>query len=577
VKAYIVLAAFAAASLPSMAQRVTGEIVGTVQDPTQAVVPGAKVTIIHEETKAQRTVMTDASGFYRAPTLDIGRYRVEVSAEGFKTAVRRSLDLHVNEVLRIDLTLEVGAISDQVAVEGTAPVIATETGEISNIVSARQVVDLPLNGRVFMQLGMINPGVNQNAYGSSGGFTANGLPSPFINVQMDSGEIMDFSDQNGQIGVLANFPPSVDSIAEFTLQTSSYSAQYGKQAGANVNIVTKSGTNNFHGTAFEFFRNQDFDARNFFAAQRPRRLLNQYGGTLGGPIVKNKLFFFFSFEGTRRRVGIVNTQTVPTAAMRAGDFGSLLPRTVVRDPDSGQPFPGNIIPPSRQEPLAVAVLNNFYPLPNAEGTPNYRAAPVQAYRQDQYLPKIDWQVTPRNRVSFRYVINNLLDLVPWSIGGNGWCGYGYPGCSMTNNTRDQNLITNVTSTISPATVAETHFMFMRRNELPLPLGPTAARSVPIPELSDNNLQTKMPTMNISGFAGKQCEYRVPAPTRHQRIQVERTFNAHLGPAHVHLRGRSRASLLRQQGRLQYERRLFLRRLRDRLFHGGLPAWPSLLV
>jgi hypothetical protein len=364
---------------------------------------GVKVTVTQEGTKATRGVMTDASGFYRAPTLDIGRYTVEASAPGFKTTVRRELELHVNEVLSADLTLEVGAVTEQVAVEAAAPVIATETGEISNIVGSQQVQDLPLNGRVFTQLGMINPGVNQNSYGASGGFSANGLPSPYINVQMDSGEIMDFADQNGQIGVLANFPPSVDSIAEFTLQTSSYSAQFGKQAGANVNIVTKSGTNSFHGSAFEFFRNQDFDARNFFSAQKPFRLLNQYGGTLGGPMVRDKLFFFFSYEGTRKRVGIVDTQTVPTAAQRAGDFSALLPKTAIKDPDTGQPFPGNLIPTSRQEPLATAVLNNFYPLPNADTTPNYRIRRSRHCVRTSTSPK--WIGRLRYGTAFRSVMS----------------------------------------------------------------------------------------------------------------------------------------------------------------------------
>jgi hypothetical protein len=493
------------------AQRVTGEIVGTVRDPSESVIPGARVTLTHEATNAARTVVTDAMGFYRAPTLDIGRYAIEVSAQGFKTAVRRGVELRVNEVLRLDFQMEVGSVSEQLTVEAAAPVVATETGEVSHIVGSREVVNLPLNGRVFIQLGMINPGVNQKAYGASGGFVANGLPSPYINVQMDSGEIMDFADQNGQIGVLANFAPSVDSIAEFTMQTSSYSAQYGKQAGANVNIITKSGTNEVHGTAFEFFRNEKLDARNYFAAARPRRLLNQYGGTLGGPIVRDKLFYFFSFEGTRKRVGLVNTQTVPSAAMRRGDFSALLPGTVVRDPDTRQPFPGNLIPPDKLEPLAVEVLEKVYPLPNFAGTPNFREAPVQKLRQDQYLPKIDWQATPRNRVSGRYIINNLLDYIPWAIGGSGWCGYGYPGCSITNDTRDQNLMVNVTSTISPTTVAATHFMYMRRNEYPVPIGITAQRIVAIPEISPNNLQSKMPTLNISGFAGSHVNNEHPHP------------------------------------------------------------------
>jgi hypothetical protein len=496
---------------PVAAQRVTGEIVGTVRDSSQALMTGVQVTVTHQNTKLERTVTTDSTGLYRVPTLPIGIYSIEASQSGFKKASRREIELHVNEVLRADFTLEVGAVTDQVTVQGEAPVVATETGEISNIVDSRQVVNLPLNGRVFIQLGMINPGVNQKAYGASGGFSANGLPSPYINVQMDSGEIMDFSDQNGQVGVLANFAPSIDSIAEFTLQTSSYSAQYGRQAGANVNVVTKSGTNSFHGTAFEFLRNDKLDSRNFFAATRPRRLLNQYGGTLGGPIVRDKLFFVASFEGIRKRVGLVNTQTVPTAAMRRGDFSALLPGTVVRDPDNGQPFPGNLVPANRQEPLALQVFEKIYPLPNAAGAVNFRESPIQVLRQDQYLPKVDWQVTARNRISVRHVINNLLDYIPWSIGGNGWCGFGFPGCSVTNDTRDQNLMVNVTSTISPSTVAATQFMYMRRNEVPVPIGLTASRIVPIPELSPNNVLSKMPTMSISGFASSHVNTEHPHP------------------------------------------------------------------
>jgi len=498
-------------ALPAAAQRVTGEIVGTVRDATQAVVAGVQVTLTNEETKLSRTVATDATGFYRAPTLEIGRYRAEASHPGFRTAVRAGLELHLNEVLRVDFTLEVGAVAEQVTVREEAPVVSTETGEVSNIVGTQQVVNLPLNGRVFIQLGMINPGVNQRNYGASGGFVANGLPSPYINVQMDSGEIMDFADQNGQIGVLANFPPSLDAIAEFTIQTSSYSAQYGRQAGANVNIVTKSGTNRLHGTVFEFFRNDKFDARNFFSATRPRRLLNQYGGTLGGPIVRDKLFYFFSFEGTRKRVGLVNGQTVPTIAQRGGDFSALLPRTVIRDPENGQAFPGNILPRTRMEPLAVQVIEQIYPLPNAAGTPNFREAPVQVLRQDQYLPKVDWQLSSRNRLSARYVINNLLDQIPWSIGGSGWCGFGYPGCSILNSTRDQNLIANLTSTLSPSTVSATYFMYMRRYETPLPIGLTSQRIVPIPELSSRNLKTKMPTLGISGFASSHVNTEHPHP------------------------------------------------------------------
>jgi hypothetical protein len=494
-------------SVPAAAQRVTGEIVGTVRDSTESIMAGVQVTLTSEETKLSRATTTDALGFYRVPTLEIGRYTVEASQTGFKTSVRRGLELHVNEVLRVDFTMEVGTISEQITVEGAAPVVATETGEISNLVDSRQVLNLPLNGRVFMQLGMINPGVNQKAYGASGGFSANGLPTPYINVQMDSGEIMDFADQNGQIGVLANFPPSLDAIAEFTIQTSSYSAQYGRQAGANVNIVTKSGTNQLHGSLFEFFRNDVFDSRNFFSGTRPRRLLNQYGATVGGPVIKDKLFYFFSFEGTRKRVGLVNTQTVPTLAQREGNFGA----TVVRDPDTNQPFPGNVVPRSRMDPLAVQVIEQIYPLPNTTGTSNFRETPVQALSQDQYLPKVDWQLTPRNRVSTRYVINNLVDTIPWSIGGSGWCGFGYPGCSIINDTRDQNLVTNMTSTLSSRTVMATQFMYMRRNELPVPIGLTAQRIVNIPELSSKNLQSKMPTLGISGFANSHVNTEHPHP------------------------------------------------------------------
>src|ERR1019366_9779790 len=204
-----------------MGQRVAGDVVGTVRDTSSAVIADANVRLIHQDTSQERSIVTDSSGVYRASTMEIGLYTVEATKPGFKTVSRRNIELHVNEVLRIDLTMEVGDVTERVEVTGEAPVVPTETGEISNLVDARQVVNLPLNGRNFMQLGMINPGVNQKNYSGSGGFSSNGLPSVYTNVQLDSAEIMDFSDQSGQIGVLANFAPSVDAIAEFTMQTSS--------------------------------------------------------------------------------------------------------------------------------------------------------------------------------------------------------------------------------------------------------------------------------------------------------------------------------------------------------------------
>jgi hypothetical protein len=469
-------------------------------------------------------MVTDSSGVYRASTLGIGLYTIEASKPGFKTLTRRNLELHVNEVLRIDLAMEVGNVTEKVEVTGEPPVVPTETGEISNIVDARQVVNLPLNGRNFMQLGMINPGVNQKNYSGSGGFSANGLPSVYTNVQLDSAEIMDFSDQSGQIGVLANFAPSVDAIAEFTMQTSSYGAEYGTQAGANVNVITKSGTNEFHGTAFEYLRNDKLDARNPFFALKPERRLNQYGGVIGGPIIKDKLFFFFSYEGTRKRVGIVNVQSVPTAEMKTGNFSAVLPGTIVRDPTTKIPFPGNIVPGNLQDSLAQQVLQKVYPLPTGPGLANNLVeAPVQAFTQQQYLPKIDWQISSKHRASFRYVINDLTDVVPWSIGGNSWCGFGYPGCSNNNSTRDQNFVINGISIVSPQTVANTQFMYMRRYETPVPIGLTASRIVPIPELSSNNLLTKMPTLAITGFAASNVNNEFPHPRLQTVYKVSEHF------------------------------------------------------
>src|SRR3984957_830550 len=318
---------------PSWAQKDAGTIVGLVRDASGAVVSGAKVTVEDVDRGVQMTLSTNGDGEYVASPLHIGRYRVTVEKTGFKKAVSELVELNVQDRVAINVALQVGEISEQMVVTGTAPLLETETSELGQVVDQKRVSNLPLNGRNFAQLALLTAGTAPSEPGARDeggfGFSANGARS------LQNNFLLDGVDNNSNLPDLLNetnyvIQPSVEALEEFKVQTNAYSAEFGRGNGAIINATIKSGTNQFHGSAYEFLRNEKLDAKNFFddpnSPIAPYKQ-NQFGFTIGGPILRNRLFFFADYEGLRIRQAQTLTSFVPTAAQRLGDFSDQLDLT----------------------------------------------------------------------------------------------------------------------------------------------------------------------------------------------------------------------------------------------------------
>ncbi len=335
---------------------------GTVHDSTGANVPAATVKITGSNTGISRTVQTNDAGVYDLQFLQPGRYNLVITASGFKSLTRTDLELEVAQKARLDFTLEIGSLQENIVVTAGTEAIQTESATLGAVIDNKKVVEMPLNGRQFYSLALLTPGVLPPTQGSSLSFRGG------LNIAGSSETSNNFTLNgiaNNDPAVFApNFRPSIDAIAEFNVLTGVYPAEYGYGSGGQVIVTTKSGTNQVHGTVYDFLRNQVMDARNYFspAGPLPSFKRNQFGATAGGPIIRNKTFFFFSYEGLRLGQQVSAVTTVPTVAMKAGDFSSILAVKRITDPTTGAAFPGNIIPPSRISPVAQALLA-YYPNP----------------------------------------------------------------------------------------------------------------------------------------------------------------------------------------------------------------------
>jgi hypothetical protein len=402
-------------------------LLGTVSDSSGAVVAGAKVTVSNADGGFTREVTSDVNGSYSVARVPIGSFTITAEKPGFEKLVRTNVTLAVGQTLRVDLQLQVGSVNQQVEVSTTPDTVETETGAISHVVTSAQVGELNLEARSFANLATLVPGAATLSTGfdpSSVGDIANstisfnGVPGNFNNWEVDSTNDVDQGSGSNSLMIF----PSVDSIAEFRISTSNYSAEYGKSGGANIEVVTKSGTKNFHGDLFEYIRNDDFDANNWFLNQagQPREPLkrNNWGGTLGGPVYipghyntdRNKTFFFVSEEWRSYRQGTVIDQPVPSQMERSGDFSQCDPTSanfnaVVAsgcalpiNPATGTTFPGDLVP---VDPSAKALLNGLIPMPN-NGIARYTAAPSlpTSFREDMF--KVDQNFGDKVRVFFRY-------------------------------------------------------------------------------------------------------------------------------------------------------------------------------
>ena len=407
-------------SLPALAQNVSGTISGIVHDPTGAVVPKASITATNAGTSATFQTTTDETGAYALRTLPVGIYDLSAEVSGFKKYQTKGIRLQVNEVARVDINLAVGTAAETVTVSSQAVAVDTTTATLKAVVDQKRIEELPLNGRNPTQLMQLIVGVvkDTRADVTSGTTYPGTLPvSVNGNRSNSTNYVLDGAQNNDHYSNAANPMPNPDALQEFSVQTNNFSAEFGRQSGGLVNAVTKSGTNDLHGSAFEFLRNKAINARNFFnppvsPGSTERRddglKRNQFGATIGGPVFipkvyngRDKTFFFFSYQGTTiRQTPIAAGRVVPTAAQRNGDFSSITNR-VLRNPfDNLAPFPGNQIPISLYNPISSAITRDYIPLPTSGNTISV-AAPTPS-NDNQFLVRGDQQITSNNRLSGRF-------------------------------------------------------------------------------------------------------------------------------------------------------------------------------
>jgi hypothetical protein len=427
------LSAILALGLPASAaaQAVSGTILGEVKDTSGAVVPAATVVLVHTGTGHTRTVATDAGGGYTVPSIPTGTYTVSAELSGFQKATVANVHLGVDQKARVDLVLAVGEVAEVLDVQGAAPLLQTSSSDLSTTVDGEPVGTLPLNGRNFVSLTRTIPGVARGIPGANidgaGGVAWRASASFAAHGQRprDNNFLLDGVDNNESWLQTVVIFPSVDALDEFKLQTSTYAAEFGRAMGGVVNLQIKSGTNAYRGSGFGFLRDDALDANNFFnnSAGIPRPAFRQYqfGGTLGGPIRRDRTFFFADYQGHRNRQGVNRVSTVPSLAMRNGDFsGTSRP---VYDPLTGRPFPGNVIPRGRWDPAAARILHALIPAPNTAGQPgaggqtirNHVINPEQRRDDDQFDVKVDHNLSAANRFFLRYSFEKSHRFLPASL------------------------------------------------------------------------------------------------------------------------------------------------------------------
>jgi hypothetical protein len=518
----------------SWAQTVSGTILGSVTDPSGAVISNAKVTLINEGTGLTRTVTTDTNGEYVAPSLPTGHYTVMSEITGFKTLTMSNVEVGVDQRVRIDLKLEVGAMTESVSITAETPLLQTSSSELGTTVGDEQIEALPLNGRNFVNLTRTVPGVLRGIPGSnidgagslawraSASFSANGQRTRDNNFMLDG---VDNNETWLQTVVIF---PSVDSLDEFKLQTSTYSAEFGRSLGGVVNLQIKSGTNAFRGSGFEFHRNDAFDANNFFNNKnnrpKPEFKQNQFGGTLGGPVFKDKTFFFGSYQGHRESQGQTFLSTVPTTKMRSGDFSEL--SRVIYDPTTGQPFAGNVIPSGRIDSVARNILTQLYPEPNTAGSTgtggqninNYLINPIKERQDNQFDLKGDHNLTSNNRFFVRYSFQKTHRLQPATLPhGDAGATFG----AGDGNIKGQSLAFNDTQMLSGNWLNEFRFGWSSIKFLmtPIDYGTNPAQAVGLPGINLNSVTSAMTQLGFQNIRNLGANSNQPLITNQNDFQI----------------------------------------------------------
>lgn len=412
---------FWASSGVCLAQSSTASINGTVKDASGSIVPAAEVALTNTQTNVERKAISNAVGVYAFLNIIPGEYRLQAAKTGFKTSKQSAFTLNVNQTATFDMTLEIGEISQEVTVEAVGAELQSSTAELGAVVAKQQVVDLPLNGRNFTQLLSLTPGVapvsvSQNSGGFGASATAgSAIQFPAINGQNNRSNffLLDGINNQGSFTSTYAVPPIIDTIQEFKVQSHNDQAEFGGALGGIINVVTKSGTNEIHGSAFEFLRNNALDARNPFLTSKTPFRQNQYGVAAGGPIIKNKTFVYGGWQGFKYRRTAESLFRVPTEANLRGDFSDesrqlYNPFTTRPNPNGTgfirDPFPGNIIPQNLINAGMVAFAKATLPAPTFTGVGNRNARDTTPFKQDQneWTIRVDQVLGEKDSVWFRY-------------------------------------------------------------------------------------------------------------------------------------------------------------------------------
>src|SRR5688572_11909084 len=456
------------------AQVLYGSIVGNIKDASSAVLPGATVVITHDETKATRETTTDATGAYRFPTVQSGTYTVVVKMTGFRAFTRNAVEVTLNSVARVDAALAVGGLEESVTVSGEKPLLQTDRAEVREELRARELQDLPVPvGRNYQELFATLPGFTPPADAHSIPsnpfraltFNVNGASNQGNNTRIDG-----VSSTNIWLPHVVAYVPALESIETVNVVTNNFDAEQGLAGGAAISVQIKSGTNQLRGSAFEYHFNEKMRAKNYFTppgTNEGKWLENQFGGTLGGPFRRNKVFYFGSYEGTRQDRQVPRTISVPTAAIRTGDFSQT--GAIIHDPFTGNPdgtaripFANSIIPPNRINDVAKKLLA-FLPMPNLSGeTDNYFVQPRFTFNRWTVDSKVNWNATDRLQVFGRYsqldFDQNSETVFGPQLQGDDATGGGNPGQGWGNTF---NLSAGATYTLGNNVVIDGNFGWVR--------------------------------------------------------------------------------------------------------------------
>lgn len=430
----------------------TATVSGLVTDATAAAVHQAEVKLTNAQTGESHSQKTSGTGGYTIPLVKPGEYELTIAAQGFKQYRRPGIRLETGSTARVDAQLEVGGVAESVTVEASAPLLNTDTSSLGSVVRNNTIANMPLVGRRAAQLVRLNGFVVQNGSGST--FSIAGGRGDNAMWTIDGGNA-----QNILLGVATlNYDPPVESLEEFNVEVANYKAELGRSGGGYIQMTTRSGTNQLHGSAYEFLRNDAFDARNFFSASKARLRYNQFGASIGGPLRKDRTFFFFNYEGIRDNRQNTLLANVPTPAEISGNFSAN--STVVRDPLTGTPFAGNIIPANRLDPIGDAVAK-LYPAPNVDSarsrTNNFRANQFVSNPSNSFVTRIDHTFSDRDRIYGRLLTNtSTTDNAPVysTVGVDPYNSSSRGSYYSASATWQHNL--------SPTTILETRYSYDRR-------------------------------------------------------------------------------------------------------------------